>query len=138
MSVAECVYLKCLSPHVTVGRHLSKSDSSNLRMPAAQHNTRGHLSQQLTSCFTSNVITVNCSLAGIVYNNICLFSASHLAILPDLRVCLSAILDLLHQSPQGFQGAWVDEWQPLFLYKSFICTQTQTPEATKKLNHIMI
>lgn len=60
---------------------------------------------------------------------------SHLTILPDLWVRLSAALDLLHQGSEGLQGAGVDKREALPLFKSIIGAQTQTPATQSTHNH---
>lgn len=120
----------------------NKSDSSEMRLPAAKWSAQEQeLPQQLTpsSLSTSSECTYN--LIYTFYNNYCLSdsaSFSHLTILPDLRVCLSTALDLLHQGSKGLEGAWVDEWEVLPLFKCFICSQTQTPAINYIiLNHML-
>lgn len=49
-------------------------------------------------------------LLVLLLNQLKQMQPSTLAVLPDLRVCLSTALDLLDQGPKGLQGAWIDEW----------------------------
>ena len=58
----------------------------------------------------------------------------HLTVLPHLWVRLSAVLDLLHQSSEGLQGAGVDEGQALPLVERLLCAQTQTPTRRQGAN----